>query len=206
MEKYIWLNPVTKNMLHEANIDIARFVDKYGFKLIEVDDIVRKRVKAKYVEYVRDVNDTVIDSRCPLVVDYLVKKHPELKKYIAPIDPIFISTGKYFIEEYLGVDDEYQLVMISPCKALCNSGKNNSNNKIIYMTWVEFCVKFEIELDLKPKKTPVPLGFFDDTELKVGKINGEEEIEDIICKMKEDKYDLIEILFCRDGCHNGDGI
>ena len=56
------------------------------------------------------------------------------------------------------------------------------------------------------KDSPIPLGFFDDLGIKVDSISGEEEIKKYLLNIKDKDARLIEMLYCENGCHNGDGI
>lgn len=59
---------------------------------------------------------------------------------------------------------------------------------------------------IPPKGSPIPPGFFDGLGLKTVSITGEKEIRNYLRNGISDEVQLVEMLFCNEGCHNGDGI
>lgn len=82
-------------------------------------------------------------------------------------------------------------------------------SNITFYTWKEFCNKEKIELGEKVDESPIPLGYFKDSFLKICELSEEKEIIDKIKNIKNDNintYEIIEMLYCKDGCNNGDGL
>ena len=50
------------------------------------------------------------------------------------------------------------------------------------------------------------LGFFEKLKLSTKSLTGEDEIREYFQSMQKEKADLIEMLYCKGGCHKGDGI
>lgn len=206
MTKFLWINPVTLNMLRDEGIDVNGFAKDLEFEFIDVNPIIAKGVKKLYVDYLKGQAKTIIDARCPLAVDYICEQFSELKDNIAPIKPIFITTAHVLYDRYINKETSDELYMISPCNALCNCDRELGSRRITYITWKDFKSKFNIEYDFKPISTPIPMGFFDNCDIKVYKANSKEDIDGIKEVIKEHNYDLIEVLYCKGGCHNGDGL
>lgn len=207
MKKYIWLNPVTTTSLEKSYIDYKKLLKDEGFIYVSIDSSLINSVREDYVRYCTYNNKTIIDSRCPKAIEVIKKEYPYLCKNIAPIDPIFINCAKYLFKKWVANDSNAILFMIAPCTSLCNHGNALFKNDVIFLTWLDFCKKNNIDINLTPQKTPIPLGFFDNTNLNVLKLTGKSNIINNINKvMTNDTQDLIEILYCKDGCHNGDGI
>ncbi|WDV45481.1 [Fe-Fe] hydrogenase large subunit C-terminal domain-containing protein [Clostridiaceae bacterium M8S5] len=208
MKKYIWLNPVTSDMLTNNNINVNELFKNLGYILVDLDCSIVDNVLSDYINMCKSTNNPLIDSRCPMVVEIIKEKYPELCKNIAPLDPIFIYCAKHLYKTLIKSNDDSILFIIAPCTSLCHYGNAVLKKDVIFTTWKHFKEKHEICIDLKARRTPIPLGFFDNTDLIIEKLTGESKILSNINKLIEYKsnIDLIEILYCKNGCHNGDGI
>ena len=55
-------------------------------------------------------------------------------------------------------------------------------------------------------ESPIPPGYFKSLDAKISSVSGKENIENHF-KMSLHKQDeLIEMLYCHNGCNNGDGV
>ena len=63
--------------------------------------------------------------------------------------------------------------------------------------------------DLKYKaidKSPIPLGYFDSLEVKTKKLTGRDNINGCFKGNLYFENDIVEMLYCNNGCNNGDGV
>ena len=58
------------------------------------------------------------------------------------------------------------------------------------------------------EQSPIPPGFFTNLGVKTLSLSSKEKIENALSyKFSEIKnYQIIELLYCENGCHNGDGL
>lgn len=207
MKKYIWLNPVTTTALTKANIDYRNLLNSCGYIYVDIDTSLINEVKDKYIDYCEDNTRTIIDARCPKAIEIIKKEYPCLCQNVAPIEPIFITCANYLLNKWVLHDDDAILFMIAPCSSLCNHGNALFKNDVVFLTWKDFCLKNNLHINIETDITPIPLGFFDNTSLNVAKLTGEDNIiNSIDTLISSDSKDLVEILYCPNGCHNGDGL
>ena len=201
--KYIWVNPVAAGM-YESKI-LEEFLAKHGYKRFEVStdwiDIVRK----KYDEIVKKSEKQVIDMRCPKAVE-LVKELGGSQEYMFPdIFPILIHCG----QEAEGAAEllNENKVITTPCKALADMGNELKLSNTKFIPWNEYVNELgDAPKSKELKKSPIPPGFFEVLDLRCKSLTGEEEIRDYFTNHQPDEVQLVEMLYCKDGCHNGDGV
>ena len=103
------------------------------------------------------------------------------------------------------------LVVTCPCTQLRDfaSEKFKDKGNAMFYTWKEFAEQEGVKSLGKIDESPIPLGYFKDTFEKVLEVSSEDEILSEIQKIRngfEDKYDIVEMFYCKDGCNNGDGL
>ena len=77
----------------------------------------------------------------------------------------------------------------------------------IFLTWNDFVSSIgEEPKRIPPKESPIPPGFFEGLGVKTASVTGEEEIRDYLKHGVPNEVKIVELLFCKNGCHNGDGI
>ena len=77
----------------------------------------------------------------------------------------------------------------------------------MFVPWNKFVQSIGEEMkNIPPKKSPIPPGFFDGLGLNTASVTGEEDIRNYFRNYVPDEVQLVEMLFCKEGCHNGDGI
>jgi hypothetical protein len=56
--------------------------------------------------------------------------------------------------------------------------------------------------------SPIPPGYFQFPEYRILEANGPEAVTDLLTRIAAgvEEADLLELLYCREGCHNGDGV
>ena len=55
-------------------------------------------------------------------------------------------------------------------------------------------------------ESPIPPGYFNSLDAKVTSLSGEENIVSYFKNNLHKKDDLVEMLYCTNGCNNGDGV
>jgi len=201
--KYIWVNPVAAGMYEPKILD--EFLNQHGYKRFETSIDWLNVVREKYREVVGKADKTVIDMRCPKAVE-AVKKFEISKNFIFPeIYPILIHCGQEagMTVELLNAEK----IITTPCKALADMGNALKIPKTEFVPWIEF-LKFHKNVPKANKlpKSPIPPGYFESLNVKCKSLTGEEAIRDYITHYQPDGIQLIEMLYCKDGCHNGDGV
>lgn len=63
-----------------------------------------------------------------------------------------------------------------------------------------------IQTGTPPASSPIPPGFFSELNLQTASVTGEAEIQKYFQNYTPDEVQLVEMLFCKGGCHNGDGV
>lgn len=200
---YIWINPVIDSMYDAYVLD--DFLRRYGHKRIEVSEDWGKVVKEKYWKAVCQADRTVADVRCPKVKDLLEKMSDKDKMLIPDINPILIHCGQEIggRAELKGMEK----IITTPCQALADMGNRMGLENTRFIPWNEFVQKTgECPEEKGLEESPIPPGFFSELMLETVSVTGEEEIKEYLENGNLDDIHLLEMLFCKDGCHNGDGV
>ncbi|MDR0880196.1 MAG: hypothetical protein LBN09_05755 [Clostridioides sp.] len=211
MNKYIWINPVAEKML-EKDIDLVKkqLVEKrYEIAICEPQlDYVRNQ----YVEFSEKNEGIVLDCRCPEAVELLKRNNTAEKFDIPDIEPILIRTSRVLYDKYVNSDDDI-LIVTCPCTQLRDHAISVFEGipNIKFYTWKEFRIDEDITPEVKFDHSPIPLGFFRESfgEESVIELSDEKEIlkgVDEILKSPDQKIKIVEMLYCKDGCNNGNGI
>ena len=104
-----------------------------------------------------------------------------------------------------------------PCQELSELGNKLAKvwekERITFYSWNKWVENFKIYKAKAIHETPIPLGFFDELGIKVKSITGEKRVVEEVSsyqrtqgKSSNDSVDLIEMLYCKGGCHNGNGV
>ena len=200
---YIWINPVTASM-YEPDV-LNEFLQKHGYKRFEASKDWLAIVKEKYQSAVRQSEHTVMDMRCPKIKELLDESGRSLEVSIPEIKPILIHCGQEGSER----EDlqEEEKIITTPCKALADMGNALDLKDTHFVPWNQFIESIGSEpVGIMPKESPIPPGFFEESGLITETVTGEEEIRNYFKNYVTDKVQLVEMLFCKEGCHNGDGI
>lgn len=213
MLKYIWINPVVAKMYASANIPLDAQLKEKGFLVVAGNPELAGVVKDKFVSACQQSTQPVLDTRCPLAIS-ASKAQLNLEAYTIPdIHPILIHTAFDLYERYEIGETQNELHIVCPCTDLSHLGNQiaQSENKaqIYFYSWKDFAAQHGIELCSPVGCSPIPLGFFDQTELNVQKLTeGDEIIKELSNPNRfiEEKVHLVEMLWCKEGCHNGDGV
>lgn len=204
---YIWINPVTDRM-YDAGV-LNAFLDKHGYKRFNTSTDWLAVVREKYHAAVKQSTDTVIDVRCPKTKELLHEMGIHTGVTFPEIHPILIHCAKEGSQQEDLQEDEK--IITTPCQALADMGNALGLERTWFVPWRKFLESIgESPEERLLEESPIPTGFFAELGLKTDSVTGEEEIREYFKKFQsgetEREVQLVEILYCKDGCHNGDGI
>lgn len=205
--KYIWINPVTESMYKPHAL--TNFLKKHGYKQIKTTGDWLNIVKEKYRVAVRESDGPVMDMRCPKTREVLDELSVMPNVTIPRIEPILIHCAREIsAREDLRGEDK---VITTPCQALADMGNALKLPNTWFVPWNTFLQTLAGEpTGDKPKVSPIPPGFFQDLGIKTAFVTGKYEILEYmrthLQKDISEDIQLVEMLFCKEGCHNGDGI
>lgn len=206
---YIWINPVAESMYEPKAL--TDFLKKHGYEQIKTTGDWLNVVKEKYRMAVQKADNTVIDMRCPKTKEVLDEIGVASNVTIPAIEPILIHCARE-ISEREDLQGE-EKVITTPCQALADMGNALKLPETRFVPWNQFLRILggkPTEDKQSPKESPIPLGFFEGFEWKTASATGEDEIlaylQNHLQKGISEDIQLVEILFCKEGCHNGDGI
>lgn len=200
---YLWINPVTESM-YETNV-LNDFIHQYGFERIYTSVDWLSVVREKYRKAVKVSKGTVIDVRCPKAAE-LVKEIEMTSEVVFPeISPILIHCGLEIAERENLQGKE--IFITTPCQALADMGNALMVKNMRFIPWNRLLEKIgSAPSGSLPDQSPIPLGFFKELEVTCVSLSGEETIRKYFEKNISKEVQLVEMLYCKEGCHNGDGI
>lgn len=124
---------------------------------------------------------------------------------VADIEPILIHCAREISGRKEYADGEK--IITTPCRSLADLGNSLGLKHTRFMTWNEFLEEMGVRPEGRlPEASPIPLGFFSGLEGNVESLTGKEIIENYIEHLGSRETDLVEMLYCDRGCHNGDGV
>ena len=202
---YIFINPVVGNMYRKEELD--ELLINNGYSRVEVENDWHKIVKEKYNEALKSTKKTLLDKRCPLAIDTIDEYINENDAFIPQIDPILIHCGIELAnrEDLKGK----KKVITTPCESLATYGNKKNLEDTVFISWKEFIKDLKSHDKSIVKlldESPIPPGYFNSLEAKVSSLSGEENIVSYFKNNLYKKDDLVEMLYCTNGCNNGDGV
>ena len=211
---YIWINPVVASMYEPETLN--EFLEKYGYKRVKTTEDWLRIVKEKYHAAVNESKTPVMDMRCPKSSEVVDTVGATSTFTVPNIEPILIHCAREIsAREDLQGEEK---VITTPCQALADMGNALELPHTTFVTWNQFLAMFDDQpiqdsdtlVAQQLKASPIPPGFFEELGLKTVSVTGEEEIRDYFqtcfAKGVPNNVQLVEMLFCKYGCHNGDGI
>ena len=202
---YIFINPVVANMYVKEELN--ELLLSNGYSRVEVETDWHKIVKEKYNETLKSTEKTLLDQRCPLAIDTISEYINNNDALIPQIDPILIHCG---IE--LANREDLQgkkKIITSPCESLATYGNSKNLEDTMFVSWKEFIKNLNSHDKSMVRlldESPIPPGYFDSLEAKVTSLSGKENIVSHFKNNLHKKDDLVEMLYCTNGCNNGDGV
>jgi len=211
-QEVIWINPVIARM---AGSDYPALIETLQGRGYTVDSCPEAlpEVRNAYLSLLRQPSARpLIDARCPRIVSLVRKEFPRLSAQIAQIPPILIRCADLLYQRHVAPEPKKaNLTIITPCSDLADYGKALFGKRIRFRTWKAF--EREEGLGLRYPRTdesPIPLGFFDSTGVRVLGGSGSQTVIDLLALADEGRLDpdveILELLYCQDGCHNGNGV
>ncbi|GHU39620.1 hypothetical protein FACS1894193_00130 [Bacilli bacterium] len=200
---YVWINPVV-DKLYDPNA-LTQVLDTLGMtRFINQENHVQD-VKNHYQEAVNLATTCVIDKRCPLAVQHVQSHYPNRSLTYPQIQPILIHAA---LEARKNCPSNALLYITTPCQSLAELGDSLALDNTIFLTWRAFVQKFKVQLTAKKlTASPIPPGFFElKTGQKIANLRSKNQIDFFFQQHQEETTALAEMLYCQDGCHNGDGV
>ena len=203
MKKVVWLNPVVKNIYDFAAL--KEILQNKGFSVVECKKDHIKSVKNAYKNALAQ-SELIYDSRCPRAVNFIRENFKEQAALISNLNPILIESA---LELSSKLKEDEWLYVTTPCEDLAELGRGLNLARTTFLTWKSFREQNEINLEMKRLgASPIPPGFFTNLGVKTLSLSSKEKIENALSykfsKLKN--YQIIELLYCENGCHNGDGL
>lgn len=203
MKKVVWLNPVVKNIYDFAAL--KEILQDKGFSVAECEKDHVKSVKNAYKNALTQ-SELIYDSRCPRAVNFIRANFKEQAALISNLNPILIESA---MELSAKLKEDEWLYVTTPCEDLAELGMGLNLARTTFLTWRSFREQNAINLKMRSiEQSPIPPGFFTNLGVKTLSLSSKEKIENALSyKFSELKnYQIIELLYCENGCHNGDGL
>ena len=203
MKKVVWLNPVVKNIYDFAAL--KEILQNKGFSVVECEKDHVNSVKNAYKNALAQ-KELIYDSRCPRAVNFIRANFKEQAALISNLTPILIESA---MELSSKIKEDEWLYVTTPCEDLAELGRGLNLARTTFLTWKSFREQNEINLEMKRLgASPIPPGFFTNLGVKTLSLGSKEKIQNALSyKFSELKnYQIIELLYCENGCHNGDGL
>ena len=231
---YLWINPVSERMVSEQNL--KRILAEHQLTRVCCREDWGGIVLKQYEELMEHADGTVADARCPEAVNLIERYNEErnLSIQVADIEPILIHCARELSARADLADGEK--IITTPCRILAEQGNALELPHTRFVSWKDFLSELGEALEPAPEASPIPPGFFTGLSVPVLSLSGQEEIEaylrdETIPEIQETaagiltgtieagdrnvKKDtaraersplLLELLYCRQGCHMGDGV
>ncbi|MGN0372859.1 MAG: hypothetical protein ACI4F3_08590 [Enterocloster sp.] len=204
MKKYVWLNPVVLKMYGKAELEQA--VRTAGYEMIFCKEDHIRQVKEQYRKAVARAECCVMDQRCPAAAARVKKRYPQSPVYFPNIDPILIQSALELAER-VKEEKNASLTVVTPCSWLSRLGKERGIPGTSFMTWLEFAASEDICLETKElSASPIPPGFFSGFGESAESLASRSEIDQFFLEKRYRQVKIVEMFFCDQGCHHGDGI
>ena len=203
MKKLVWLNPVVKSIYDLATL--TKSLQDKGFSVMECEKDHVNSVKNAYKNSLAQ-KKLIFDSRCPRAANFIRANFKEQAALISNLNPILIESA---LELSAKLKDGEWLYVTTPCEDLAELGRRLNLARTTFLTWKSFREQNAINLKMRSiEQSPIPPGFFANLGVKTLSLDSKEKIENALSyKFSELKnYRIIELLYCENGCHNGDGL
>ena len=203
MKKVVWLNPVVKNIYDFAAL--KEILQDKGFSVVECKKDHVKSVKNAYKNALAQ-RELIYDSRCPRAVNFIRANFKEHASLVSNLNPILIESA---MELSSRLKEDEWLYVTTPCEDLAELGRRLNLARTTFLTWKSFREQNAINLNMRSiEQSPIPPGFFTNLGVKTLSLGSAKKIQNVLSyKFSELKnYQIIELLYCENGCHNGDGL
>ena len=202
---YICINPVSAGMYEPETM--TALLTRHNCKAVQCQYDWGGTVRRKYQNLVEGERRIVSDARCPMaaaLVRELQQDAHGQRLSVAEIEPILIHAARE-LSRREDLRDSPKLIT-TPCRALAEMGNALGLEETTFIPWKKLLANWrECPAMKKLEGSPIPPGFFDETGIPVHKVTGKEEIAAYVSGCCGEER-LVEMLYCKDGCHNGDGV
>lgn len=203
MNKFVWINPVVLSQYDMEELHTS--IEEKGYKIAVCKKDHLQVVKDKYWQSTRESNLCIADKRCPAAEIYVKNKYGEDNIKFPEIYPILIHCAIELSERY--EEEECQLYITTPCEELRNLGNTLKLQNTIFLTWNEFAQNNKLVLNkIDIASSPIPPGFFSSFGEDSISLKSKEEIDYFFQKEEWKDNKVAEMLYCKNGCHNGNGV
>lgn len=201
--RFIWINPVVKQMYDPDCLD--QFLQKHGFRQAECREDWIGAVLREYDTLEKNSDCPVADVRCPAVERLLREEYEACGILIPHIEPILLHCARE-ISSRIELQGKEKIIT-TPCRILADMGNEQRLPDTRFVAWNQFLRELSDTLPGKRlEESPIPPGFFRPLGCHVASITGEAAIRSYLQESDCGKARVIEMLFCRGGCHHGDGV
>lgn len=197
---YLWINPVSERMISVEALE--RILEKHDLTRVVCRESWGEIVLRKYRELLEHADGTFADARCPEAVSLVRSLQPEIQ--IADIEPILIHCAREVAERPDLADGEK--IITTPCRILADMGNKLELKDTHFVPWNRFLASIGEPMEPAPDASPIPPGFFKDLPFPVVSKSGRPAIESYVTGNEWKDARLIELLYCVQGCHRGDGV
>ena len=192
--QYLWINPVSAGMCEEDSL--KRFLERHGLTRVECRGDWGRIVRERYEASLR-AGVTLADARCPEAVRLLeeIQKEPENESGIenlkvAPIEPILLHCARELSTRPDLADGEK--IITTPCQSLAVLGNSLGLENTRFIAWNRLA------------GGEVRVRAIEDSPVE--SVSSPEKIRAYVESGSWKQADLLELLYCKDGCHHGDGV
>lgn len=200
---YIFINPVTQGMYDKR--ELTDFLNSNSFVQVFCEKDWISFVKKSYKNAL-ELNDemTFLDMRCPKAVSFVKEKFTDAAIAFPKIEPILIHCAREIAGRY---SESGSVLITTPCASLAEYGNSLNLKNTRFISWNDFINVNDCRLKKNHlEASPIPPGFFTDVEKNTLSVTGQLSIEKIFRSESYKSARLVEMLFCSDGCNNGDGV
>lgn len=197
---YLWINPVSERMISGAALE--GLLRRHQLTRVTCQGDWGEIVLRKYRELLEHADETFADARCPAAVSLVRSLQPEIR--IADIEPILIHCARELAERPDLADGEK--IITTPCRILADMGNKLELKDTHFVPWNRFLATLGEPMEPAPDASPIPPGFFKDLPFPVVSKSGRPAIESYVTGNDWKNAKLIELLYCVQGCHRGDGV
>jgi iron only hydrogenase large subunit-like protein len=208
-KKLVVLNPVIEKLLGKQYDDL---IVELQNRELYVEDSKRgiQVVRIAYRDYLQQTSKKpVIDSRCPEIYKLIKYEFEHLVDYLAPIKPILITGAELAYQDFKErYKEDVTLTIVTPCKALADYDKSKLSYTTELITWRDFCKANSLEFPYEILKESPVKGFFEPLGVPVISKSGKREVKKLLEKFANlpSETQLVELLYCKGGCHKGDSL
>lgn len=231
---YLWINPVSERMVSKQNLE--RILTEHQLTQVRCREDWGAKVRKQYGELMEHADGIVADARCPEAVNLIERYNEErnLSIQVAGIEPILIHCARELSERQDLANGEK--IITTPCRILAEQGNALELPRTRFVSWKDFLSELGETMETAPEDSPIPPGFFTGLSVPVLSLSGAEEIEAYLREEAAEETQntavemtagtanegeqngeahtarpghgplLLELLYCRQGCHRGDGV